>query len=215
MKKNILFIILILLLCGCSATYNLEIKDDNYNEEIVTSIPIDQLSDYEELLDSSHYVKTTLNSSIVYKSSDESDDENKVTKYTHSYSFDEYQTSLNNKCFDNLKLDYDDNYYSLLGVGFNCFGEFDISADSYQINIKTDYNVLNNNADKVKGNTYTWNFNKDNYVGKTIVFQYSKAKVNPSITKTIIPVVISFVISILLIILFSIIYNVRNKKTEM
>ena len=34
--------------------------------------------------------------------------------------------------------------------------------------------MINNNADIVKGNVYTWNINKNNHENKSIIFQFSK-----------------------------------------
>lgn len=213
MKRKILLLFtLILLSCGCTATYNLNIENDSFNESINILIPDVESDEYASYLSNDQYVKSTISSGVLYdKKIEDLIDEKKLT-LKHSYSFNEYKNNLSNKCFEKIRFDEKDGYYSLVATNFNCFGGFDISADNYKINISTNYNVTKNNADKVKNGKYTWYFNKNNYKKKSIVFQYQKIKENKSYADYLVPIFVSVIISVLIIVLVRLFYVYRERR---
>ena len=48
-------------------------------------------------------------------------------------------------------------------------------VDSVKVNITTELEVLENNADEVNGNTYTWNINNNNYLNKEVNIQLKRS----------------------------------------
>jgi len=68
-------------------------------------------------------------------------------------------------CYDNQNITYSNNILKIETSNyFNCFDKYSI-LDDVNINVTTGYKVLENNADKVDGNTYTWNITKTNKKG--------------------------------------------------
>lgn len=211
-RKKMLLFILILLLCGCSATYNLNIENDDFTESINISIPDIESDEYSSYLLNDQYIKSTISSGVLYDKKIIDSIDKKTLILKHKYSFDEYKNNLSNKCFEKIKFDEKDGYYSLIATNFNCFGGFDISADKYTINIKTNYNVTKNNADKVNNGKYTWNFNKNNYKNKSIIFQYQKIKENKSYTNYLLPIFISIIVSISLMLVVRLLYAYIERR---
>ena len=76
----------------------------------------------------------------------------------YEISGDAYANPLNAKKTYNLN-EYDFDY-----ALYYCFDKYSI-IDDVNINVTTGYKVLENNADKVDGNTYTWNITKSNKKG--------------------------------------------------
>ena len=66
----------------------------------------------------------------------------------------------------------DDNVY-LYGDGFKAFDSY-TTLNSINININTNYEVVDCNADKIVDNVYTWNINRNNYETKTIYISANK-----------------------------------------
>ena len=81
--------------------------------------------------------------------------------------------------------------------------------DSLTINIKTDLEVVENNADKVDGNTYTWVINENNYQNHPIQMRIKKGT-----DKGFNFWIIIIVIIVLLLIIAIFAYNtyLKNKK---
>ena len=169
MKKKLLSLAMIIFLSGCTINYNLNISNDNFEETINATIPKTNKNLINYYTENNEFI----GENIVYEKTIKDSGINKVFSYSHVYSYKEFQNRLN-PCFSNSKISEENGYYSIYANGFTCFANFDVQADKYTINIKTDYNVINQNADKKSGNTYTWNFKKDNFKNKSIIFQYTK-----------------------------------------
>ena len=211
--KKIIIISFIILLSGCTAEYNLDIKDDIYSESIkITLNNMEEASIIENLSMNEQYISNTSTLDLIYDKEVEDDGEFSVFNYKHDFSFDEYRGTLNNKCFDNFKLQEENGIYSLTAYGFNCLNDHESFADTYKINIRTDYNVINNNADTVKGNVYTWNIDQKENKNKNIIFQYSKSNEKVPTDNIVIPVVICIVISILLLISIILFNTYKNNN---
>lgn len=205
MKKRILLLTFILLLTGCKAEYNLNIIDDDFEEKINITIPksdknqIDYYTENDELI----------GENIIYNKNIKDNGINKMFIYSHKYTLKEYQ-NRNNPCFANSKISEEDGYYSIYASDFVCFKSFDVQAKEYKINIKTNYNVINENADKKSNNIYTWNFNENNFKNKNIIFQYTKQK--KSLHADYLSLFITFLISIIIFSLLVIFQIAKNKQ---
>lgn len=207
MKKKILFL-LILLITGCSANYNLNIENDNFEESIDVIVP----SNDKALISHLNSFEQYINENVIYDKKIKEGDISTNFNYSHTYSFNDFQ-NRENPCFLSSNLYQDNGIYTIFSNDFVCFESFDMKADSYKINISTNYNVINNNADKVNGNTYTWNFKKNNYKNKSIIFQYSKTKKEVDDLKIVKTVLISISISLFLF-LSIIIFKKYKQKDE-
>ena len=79
--------------------------------------------------------------------------------------------------------------------------------ENYELTIKTNYLVKNNNADKNYGNKYTWNFNKSN-INKSLNININKNLTNSGEKK----LKIFGIILLILILIFGITTIILRKK---
>ena len=80
------------------------------------------------------------------------------------------QSYFISNCYPNFSIQSSDDKITLSsGTDFRCInGDDALQSDSVEINITTKLKVLDNNADVVNGNTYTWNIDKNNYQSKSL-----------------------------------------------
>ena len=83
---------------------------------------------------------------------------------------------------------------------FKCF-DFYEDLDNLTINIKSDLLIKKHNADKVKGNTYSWNITKDNYENKSILLEIKTSNSNKKLNKKNIIIITLLVLFITLAII--------------
>ena len=179
-KKIILFVLCFFLVTGCDIKYDLTIDNDSYDELVSMSF----LKSENTYNDISIYSK----SKTPITNDSKSDDyyETKIEDngnyydliYHYQHNVDTFRHSyfLSN-CYPNFNIQSDDKRIILSsGNRFMCFqGDDGLKADSVQINITTKLKVLNNNADEVNANTYTWRINNSNYENKPIEIILEKA----------------------------------------
>ena len=168
--KKFFIIILCILACGCTTKYNLEISNNSFKENIDVVIDKDDIIEYDdEYLNSGAEVDDQItpflendNYSIgtrkKYKKSVKKLDNYTNVKMSYNYDEKEFKESntLNN-CFEHHTFKFDDTYYI---HGFGSF--YCLYTDSLDIVIKTNNNVVSNNADEVNGNEYIWHVNNNN-----------------------------------------------------
>lgn len=178
--KKILILLLLILLCGCTSSYNLEISNDSFKESInmyidKSIIPTTtqdgiELDDQVTPFLKNKYSAFFSNESAFYnKKVNELDDAYEVNM---DYKYDEKNfkdaNSLNS-CFSNFIYESNKNYY------IHAYGEFlCLYSDEFKISIKTKNKVIRHNADSVNGNVYTWNINQDNVLNTDIEFRVEK-----------------------------------------
>lgn len=177
MKFKIL-LLFCLFLTGCSVTYNLTIDDNTFEENVVFAFSksITSYSDISFYLNDKIPIGLSDNKKF-YNSEikDVGDGYNLVYNFNHEENFIENSYFVNN-CYPNVSIINNDDTISISsGKGFNCFiGDDGLKADSVKINIKTELNVLENNADEVNDDVYTWNINYSNYSSKEINLKLGK-----------------------------------------
>ena len=178
MKKILLFI-LIFLITGCTAQYNLTIDESSINEKVEVAIPRetisqDQLKPYLQL---GNKVYPSDSNSAVYTSDLSEDNDNYYLTYEYSHSHEMFaQSMFVKKCYQTVKLNSTEETITLsTSDQFNCIKMEDgASLEKVDINITTKLKVQSHNADKVSGNTYTWNINENNYENKPINLEIKK-----------------------------------------
>ena len=177
--KILILVFIIFMMCGCSASVDIEIKDKKvfesvditayqnviYTKEILNSsfrnyIPVYARDLIVDTLPDTpregikYYEKTTTDLGNGYK-----------FNYKYTFGLDEYSEARTIKDgFRYYDFSYNDTNNTITistdDNGLLYFNDYD-QLDEVRINIKTNYFVESNNADKVNGNTYTWTFNKD------------------------------------------------------
>ena len=176
-KMLILCSLILLLTCGCKVNYNLYIdNDNNYHEEFYINTEGNEDYTYEDMqiMYSNEYPTKAsedfiyyanyekLPNVVYYDKSFYANGNGYTAKYSANYSFEEYKdaraiatsfASVDTKYnsgleiytleFSNLKLFNADNYITRINV---------------TVNVSNNFVVLDNNADEVNGNNYSWSF---------------------------------------------------------
>lgn len=165
--KKILTLIMLILLTGCSCSYELTIENNKIFESlkingVKTEVPAD--------VDLSNLSNANYNKEL----------KENVLSYSTDYSMDNYKNSLLLTCFDSYNIQSTDNTYVIrTGKKFKClpyqYNDFDLlNYEKLEIKIKTNHKVIKNNANKVNNNTYYWFIDKNNIDNTEIYFEIEK-----------------------------------------
>ena len=190
MKKRILFVVLIIVLCsGCNANYKLTIKEDgtvdesvyasedstfyeNYSKSSVGKVIGNLLSPYlDELNEKKYTVNTKVNETNGGASISKTHDS--IADYTRN-------SILYNQFTDKINYEEDGNKITISAKGAFAketqeLGIFNV--DTSTIMIELPYKVLENNADEVEGNIYIWKFTENDKEIREIRLVYDKTKI--------------------------------------
>lgn len=225
-KRIIVLLVLSFLLSGCSVTYNLEIDGDNYIEttsflgdyyadnyrqfEVYSTKPI-PLSKLDSVQSESDDKITGIN---YYQVEDISDDDNFGLKY--SGKFGGKHASIENSSIlsfgvGEFEFINEDNIATInIPSNIKLFDQYG-NLDEIVINIKSKYKVLENNADEVNNNIYTWYITRNNYTDKIISIKYkTNNKIDLSFFDN--PMVRFATVIVILIFVSIIIYLFVNNK---
>ena len=180
MKKRILLLLtLILLLCGCSAEVNLEVTPSNIDESISIVTNANGIYTKDMIKEGfREYMPIYYNVEIPDTEPDEAvsgvqyyehEREELTNGYKNTYSnkfdFNKYKFARSvNESFRSINVQNSSVQKQIListdSGGMKLFNTFP-ELENVKVNIKTDYEVIKNNADSVNGNVYTWYFSKD------------------------------------------------------
>lgn len=194
MKKKIILLSAIFILTGCDINYNLVIDEQNFKESITiveeeptkwNSSIVDGSNDtYKDEIDwmlkypihvsktanIDPYDDTMMTSGVKYyqKEKINSKEEYGVSLNTtgHLQELNDFRSL--NYCYEFANIINND-YEYIISTSFknHCFETY-LLLDKVNINITTDMKVTSNNADHVRGNTYTWTITRGNYNNKSI-----------------------------------------------
>ena len=174
-KKIIIVLVLSFLLCGCNVQYNLEIKDDEFRENIKINFNSKDDKGYKYFVENKFYAIMDGVSNFKEYQKETENEKNIVFSYTYDGLEFNKATSLGS-CFKAYNvIDENNNYIISTSKGLTCAREEDVVLlDGLDVVIKTNHIVKDNNADEVDGYVYTWHFNKDNYDKKNIYIELEK-----------------------------------------
>ncbi len=187
MKKLLILVGLLILTTGCEINYNLEIGEDGVVE--TTSLVSSYADDDDYVDQNSEMYDIYVNKPIpVFKDNTVKNDNKKesgIKYYTTkdlatddelgielSTEFD-YSSAINSKLanyvYDDFSVKKNNNLISVAAskIGYDIFKEYP-TIKKINVNVKTPYTVVDNNADKVKDDVYTWTLKKSNYKEKDI-----------------------------------------------
>ena len=179
--KKLFVILSFLLLCGCSANYTIEIKDNKVIEN--SNLLIDKKSIENKsgalgsISDEIEYVYNNLHDIENGQEEEKTrsfnlekiDNENLLgLKFNNEYTLDNFTKSpIIRQCYESVSILSNDLYFNInTSSVFKCYDYYKY-LDEVKIILKTDYNVRTN-FDEKKDNTYYWYINKDNYKNKSI-----------------------------------------------
>jgi hypothetical protein len=183
MKKIWLLVCLLLFLTGCTSDYEINFGEKidekiifNYDfdlNEVFGEVDCDAVCAEEELLESE--IPALKEFKDYYNKQLELKDGKTKISLDYSYTYDNFEDSyLINQCFQYSDFINDDDYYYVsLGGYFDCFG-----GTEFTLKVKSDYQVLNENADTKKDGYYIWNIENDNPENK-VELQVSKVLLAP------------------------------------
>ncbi len=198
MKKIIVFICLILL-TGCTATYEINIKDDKITEKL-TAIETNQLI-FDDRNDSGWTIRDMFDATVNSIDDRFSNKNGKIKsinsddklgiEYTNTINSIE-NSSILNQCYINPRVTVNGSEVTLdTGFNFKCY-EYYENLETIKIVLKTNYKVISTNADEESNGKYIWNFTKDS--NKQIKFTYDKSVTNNSTNMYLIIIVIFVII---------------------
>lgn len=162
MKKYLLLFAL-LLLTGCSATYNLDIDSGNFTEKLdIDGASVNSISDL--ILPLDYDIDEYTIDDV--KPGDEGFYGAKIKdngySLFHTFKYDDYVNStILNSCYDKVDAKFNDDDFYISTVGkFSCFESYD-DLDNVTIKIRSQYKLVSTNADKVDGFNYIWNISRN------------------------------------------------------
>ena len=229
--KYLLLVVLIFMMCGCTAEVNLDISPDKINESV-------DITFYQNVLYPKDIIKTSFRNYIPIYASDVIVDTEPDQPHSDIKYYGKTETDLGNGYLFNYKYNFDIGKYKEARTVKDGFRSYNISYnntsntitlstdsdgilyfDDYPmleevtVNIKTDYLVEDNNADKVDGNTYTWVFDRDSKKSINMVIDAAETlkEIDSRKTNNTI-IIISIVLVIAVILLFLLVKYKKNNK---
>lgn len=189
MKKIFLLFVMLFMLTGCTANYELSYYNDSLEEKlIIPSSNVETSNGYTLNALLEDYFNN-MNLLVNYKIQSGDGDDNNYPHYNKSfstisglnlnYSYSEKEDFNNSSIVYSLfeKVNITDNYIKAREIK-NIFNNYEL-LDEINIVFKTDKNVTSNNADKIVNDEYIWVINKNNYQNKIINITYdNKKKIN-------------------------------------
>lgn len=178
--KIIISILTVTIFCGCTVKYNINISDDNITEEInITEKKNLITEDLDNSFNEDIYSQYNSKGIKLYTKSKSNNGITNTYTLKQNYAILNYKKARAlNECFDAVNIVKDEEnenrYLFQTSKGFKCMTYDYAPISSYEINITTDYDVIDHNADSYKNNVYTWNINNDNADQKTIMLEFQK-----------------------------------------
>jgi hypothetical protein len=211
-----------LLTTGCDGVYNVEIYNGSFKENItITESDSNNWDDvnengasFRELLDAEYN-----RDNYYYKKTMISTPNELGLNYKSDFDLETYSSlGIGYRCYEYFRVVQDDKYILIITSNKNtCFDRYKW-LNNITVNVKTNHKVLDNNADKVKGTTYTWYLTRDNASNKMMqiklsttehVYNYDNEVVNQAL---VIIGIIGGIIALCLIIF--VIFKVRGNRAN-
>lgn len=167
--KNFILLLIVFVVSGCSVQYNLTINEDSsVSEEVIASEKTNRLESKTRLkgADAYNYLYNMFkrpNEDISISFKEKNNITYGVANTTHN-SLDEYSGKFRSDIFEKVEITKDNDTVTITAnqkapISSNSASSY--VYDDITINITLPFTVIENNADKVNRNTYTWNIKKD------------------------------------------------------
>ena len=224
-------ILIIFMMCGCTAEVNLEISDSRVKESV-------DITFYQDTIYTKDIIRASFRNYIPIYARDVIVDAEEDKPFPNTKYYEKMETDLGNGYRFNYSYDFNINEYEEARTIKDGFRSYNVSVDQdndtisistdnngllyfddyplleeVRINIKTNYLVEENNADSVNGNTYTWVFDKDTKKSINMLINTSTNdnSGNIGIENVVFPIIcIILLVFVVLIILIQ--KNNRNNK---
>ena len=214
MKKKIILILSLLVLSGCTVNYDLDYTEDGMIETITGTVTKEEMKLNNEDSGLNIYYALVNNPQKIFIDSDELYEKNIIeNKKDYEYSVsNKYNNNLDkstivNSCFKEFNIEDMDEYYRVhLGGKLYC-----LYANKINVKVTSDTAVISSNADKVRGNTYTWVLDNEND-SIDIAFSKNIKYVEPTSKSSGTFKIVCFVILIVLSIITYFLYKKKNNS---
>lgn len=201
-KKILILFLLIFIICGCRANYDVKIidndisesfsfyEDNSINWDSVYSLYPSQSTNGTEYIPEQYTYRTLVTNQLNSFTQAFSNEGSKyITKslindnsklgilYEYNYDVSNYSNAyIPSKAFKYFNfLSNDDRYVLSSSIGFKAFDDYK-KLDSLTIELSTNHKVAKHNADEVNGYTYRWNIDRTNYSDKNVYVELYKDK---------------------------------------
>lgn len=237
--KIIILIFLIIISSGCTVNYDLEFKNDKIKETVtITENNIDKLhssvgfglltniemcnkindtpivSVYDKNIDNISIENNKVDKRFeYYKPNNEVNDSLCKLNYSYTFTTSNYKNSFAaSQGFKHFNFsEYGDTYIISTTRGIDRYNEY-TNLDKVVVHIYTNHKVINNNADRVDGENYYWEFSRnDNEKNVYIMVSKNQLISNGILAKIVIIIYIAIVVALLL---FAIRIYTKYKKNN-
>lgn len=216
--KKIILLITIILLTGCTATYDINIKKDSVYDsiKIYTDNKIVKNATDDETMKFSEKLGEWERGYEYYKREIYTTDKITGYNYTYDFKYDEYDAmSQIRKCYEDFEFKYENNTITIKTSDEFLCRNYYRDVNKLELNITSEYKIINSNADTKSENIHTWNIDNTNYKNKPINITLSKTTLdNTSQTKEKKEVNIIQILSIIIFILLIVVLIIRKKDKE-
>ena len=215
--KKIILLIAITLLTGCTANYDINILEDKItdNIQIYTDNKTVKIASQEQTEKFYQELGNWERGYEYYKRELYTTDKITGYKYTYDFSYNEYDAmSQIRKCYNDFEFTHNENKIEIkTSEEFLCKNYYK-NVNKISINITSEYEILNSNADIKTNDIHTWTITNTNYQNKPIKITLLKKKniKEKEDQKLEIKNILIFIIFILLIIVL--IIQKKDKKQK-
>ena len=227
LKKFICCFFIIILLTGCSVKYDLTINNDfSVSEKVIASEQTKKLESLTRLKGDSaveYIYKNYKRDKNIFMNTYTKQDSTITTATTSYNNISDYSNDFKSDIFKKINVKKDGTFVTLTANQSNPLTKntsYSYIYDDITIKIKVPFKVIENNADSVVNDIYTWKIDtKNNY--KNIKLKYDegslKDKINLKINEKTYNINYAFVVIsgiILLLLIITSVVVVKNKKNN-
>lgn len=218
---------LLLIISGCDVNYNITISNDSVSESsnflfALSDMDSDEyygvgnrFSSFSEFIDNyykqDYYAYSyNFNDLSKYEKSTFSNSNGNGFELKYNYNLNNYGNSNMFNACRNSSYNIDDKNITIDVRNIcNCFyNDSYNNLDTVKVNINSNLKVLNNNADSVKDNIYTWVIDKENCLDKSIYIKVKKSQNYGNV------LIIITTLSILIFIVIFMVFYIRRKNIQ-
>lgn len=212
-KKIIILAAALILLTGCSTTYDLYLDENSITEKTYiydNTKLLEELEYYD--MDKGNEISIDLYANEVaafekdFKYEKEEIKTNNGNdfgyRYNNTYKYNEFnKSSMITDCYDKIEINSNDKISIKTSNEFKCFDKYSLLND---VTVKIHYTgkVLSTNANKKENGIYTWKITKDNYQNSSIVFNAEKVKTKVFSTFQLVGLIVFTILTIITYILY-------------
>lgn len=205
--KYFIIIMILTILTGCSIDYNLYVTDNYIDENININADdnSENINDANKKYNPLHY-----SDDIEYNQTVKRKNGKIIVNLQYRYKLEEFKNANSfNQGFYNRNVSLEDD---IININLSDFSGFAPTVD-FDIRIKTKNEVIESNADIVKGNTYIWHVDGNNKDKLKIDIKIKRGTAkNISIFEQYSIILCIVGLILLFIIVFSIIFIVKKRK---